>query len=201
MEQLSSLLVRLNLATRQFHADVDAPWLDLLSPSVGISDYLAALVRTYGLIAPFESACRYTPGVARLVDLKQLLRAGLIAQDLLALGLSAQQIATIPTCPSLSIFRSIPEALGWLYVLERSTLLHDGVRRHLQRHLAVDNACGYLAAYEGHVSDRWAAFGRVLDRVGHDATSANEIVRSSCDAFQTCRDWLRNTTAAKRSTG
>ncbi|HSN27992.1 MAG TPA: hypothetical protein VLT45_17000, partial [Kofleriaceae bacterium] len=88
MQSVSGLLTKLNLATRHLHADVDDPWLDLLRGDVTLADYSSQLVRTYGLIAPFESACKYTPGVARMLDYRQLLRAGLIARDLLALGLT-----------------------------------------------------------------------------------------------------------------
>lgn len=61
VEEISSGLVRLNLATRQWHASVDDGWLSLLRPTVTVAEYVGQLVRTYGLVAPFESACRYTP--------------------------------------------------------------------------------------------------------------------------------------------
>ncbi|NVB85017.1 MAG: biliverdin-producing heme oxygenase [Kofleriaceae bacterium] len=202
MEEVSSLLVRLNLATRQYHADVDEPWLALLRPSVGIADYVATLIRTYGLVAPFESACKYTPGLLELLDFRQHMRAGLIAQDLLALGVTPLQVATIETCPTISIFPTVANALGWLYVMERSTLLHDGIRRHLQRDLwQLDRACAYLRACGAHVGDRWAAFGRLLDRVGRDPTTANEIVHASRDAFGICGRWSRLQAKQARSTG
>ena len=84
----------LNASTRQFHAEVDEPWLGLLRPDVGLSDYLSVLVRTYGLSRPFESACKYTPGLGQLIDLRHLTRAGLIAQDLIALGLTPAQVSS-----------------------------------------------------------------------------------------------------------
>ena len=96
MQEVSSSLVRLNFVTRQWHAAVDEGWLDLMRPSVSVPEYRNQLVRTYGLVAPFESACRYTPGLARLVDYGQLNRAGLIAHDLLALNLSPTQLANVP---------------------------------------------------------------------------------------------------------
>lgn len=193
--------MRLNLATRQYHADADGPWLDLLRPNVAVSDYLGVLVRTYGIVAPFESACMYSSGKRLLPDFTYVMRAGLIAQDLLNLGLSPLQVATIPTCASIALFRTRTEALGWLYVVERATLLQDGVRRHLLSNLRVENACSYIAAYEGRVSEHWLAFGRQLDRAAPDATTANEIILSACDAFATCREWLRSMRTETRSVG
>jgi heme oxygenase len=93
-------LLRLSMATRTAHAEVDARWLDLLDPNVALSDYLTQLVRVYGLVAPFESACHYTQGISAYLDVRQLSRAGLIAKDLLNLGLSPSQVSSVPSCPA-----------------------------------------------------------------------------------------------------
>lgn len=191
MDSVSGLLTKLNLATRQWHADVDDPWLELLRPDVSVADYLAQLVRTYGLIAPFESACKYSSGVASILEYRQLLRAGLIAQDLIALGITPAQLARIATCPDIDMFRTTAEALAWLYVIERSTLLQDGVRRHLVRTLPmIANACAYLGAYEGHVGDHWLAFGRMLDRISTEHGNEHDIVAAAEGAFSSAKHWL-----------
>lgn len=188
----STLISKLNLATRAWHADVDDPWLALLRPEVSHADYLAQLVRTYGLVAPFESACRYTPGIAKLLDYRHLMRAGLIAQDLLALGVPPNEVSRIPTCPALTMFRDTCEALGWLYVIERSTLLQEGVRRHLLEKLpAASRACAYLSMYDGHVADHWVAFGRLLDHVAaKDPGAETSILNSAEQAFAHAKQWL-----------
>jgi heme oxygenase len=192
VEQVGTLLMKLNLATRQFHADVDEPWLALLDPKVGVADYLNLLVRTYGVIAPFESACRYTTGIGRVVDHHYLQRAGLIAQDVMSLGLTPMQVAVIPTCPELTIFSSVAEALGWLYVVERSTLLQDGLRRHLVECLPqVEGATAYLAAYDGRTNEHWLKLGHLLDAAAHDPAVEAEVVTAATNAFAICRGWFR----------
>jgi heme oxygenase len=194
------VLLRLNVSTRKWHADVDDPWLDLLSPSVSRADYCAQLVRTYGIVAPFESACRYTPRLERLGELFQLNRAGLIAQDLLALGLSPLQVAMLPQCETITTFRSVPEALGWLYVVERTTLLQDGIRRHLLAHLPeLELSCAYLSTYDGRISEHWALFGRWLDTIGENVQAADEIVAATHAGFATVREWFHTIRADARS--
>ena len=192
--------MRLNMATRGWHAEVDEPWLDLLRPNVGRADYLAQLVRVYGFVAPFESACKYTPNVERSVDLRHRARAGLIAQDLLALGLSPQQVASIPQCLSITPFRSVAEAAGWLYVVERSTLLSDGIRRHVLRYVpALENAVTYLSVHEGRAGEQWTAFGRMLDRIGVTPELANEAVSAANAAFSCAKLWFRSASSVPRS--
>ncbi len=192
---------RLNMATRHWHADVDAPWLELLRPTVRRADYIAQLVRAYGFLAPFESASRYTPGIGRTLDFQQLTRAGLIAHDLLALGLSPAQVATIPQCHSIVTFKDVPDALGWMYLVERSTLLHDGIRRRLVATIPhVEGACTYLDAYHGNAADHWHAFGRVLERAGAKPETANAIVAAATDAFACAKRWFTNARETTRST-
>ena len=191
MDSVSTLLTKLNLATRAWHADVDDPWLALLQGDVSEADYIAQLVRTYGLIAPFESACRYTPEIMKLLDYRQLMRAGLIAQDLLTLGVAPKEVSRIPTCPALTIFRDTAEGLAWLYVIERSTLLQDGVRKHLLEKLPyVGPAFAYLSMYEGHISDHWQAFGRMLDRVARKPDMEAAILNAAEEAFEHAKQWL-----------
>lgn len=202
MESVSSLLTKLNLATRQWHADVDDPWLALLRPNVTQAAYLDQLVRTYGLVAPFESACRYTPGITRLLDYRQLLRAGLIAQDILALGVTPVAVSQIPTCPAITMFRDTGEALGWLYVIERSTLLQEGLRRHLIERLPnVARACSFLSIYHGHVSEHWAAFGRMLDRAATNDEIEASILNAAEEAFAHTKLWLTRTQATTLTAG
>jgi heme oxygenase len=65
----------------------------------------------------------------------------------------------------------------------------------------VENACAYLAAYEAHVSDHWAAFGRVLDQAANqDRAIEQDVVESATRVFSICRDWLRSAKNDNRHT-
>jgi len=191
VKDVSSGLVRLNAATRQWHSAVDDSWLDLLRPTVSLSDYAGQLIRTYGLVAPFESACRYTPTLTSFVDKWRLMRAGLIAQDLLELQLSPSQVASIPTCPAITMFASPSEALGWLYVVERTTLLADGLLRHINQVLPQTwGATRYLETFSTQGTEYWQSFARIVDRATTDTTIAHEIESAACVAFEVAHGWF-----------
>lgn len=192
MSEPNSVLMQLNRATRRWHADVDEPWLELLRPNVSRADYLAQLVRTYGFVAPFESACMYTPNLGTFIASRHLVRAGLIAHDLLALGLSPAQVASIPHCDAITTYRDPAEALGWLYVVERSTLLHGALRRHLTVELPeVHHACAYLTADESRATDNWLSLGRTLDRVDDQGELARDVLGAAHEGFDCVRQWFR----------
>jgi len=185
------MLMRLNMETRSDHGQADAPWLDLMGLDVTRARYLDHLIAVYGFEAPVEAALGLTPRVGGLLELRQRARTGLIVQDLLALGMSPSQIARLPQCSVTVPFRDAAEALGWMYVVERATLLHDAVRRFLEGRLSGGiGTYGYLSAYEGLAGTRWQEFGHVLDDVGAAPHTAEQIVSATRAAFECHRGWF-----------
>jgi heme oxygenase len=189
MQRLSRTLIRLNLATRQYHTRADAGWLDLRRPSVVKQDYVEQLIKVYGFEAPLESALRYTPGVQPLVDLRARMRAGLIVQDLVRLGLGPGRIAALPQ--RFISFATASEALGWMYVVERATLIHGSVRRYLMVRIPeASRASSYLAAYDGVAAARWSNFGSALDAVAQSPDVENQVLRAANQGFAALCAWL-----------
>ena len=190
MNPVSSALARLNLETRAHHAPADAPWRALCQGGTTVEDYIAQLISTYGFEASIEAALAYTPGLRERIDLRARARAGLLARDLLTLGLTPHAVARLPQCFPLALFASPIEALGWLYVLERATLIHAGVRRHLATYMPqVRHALDYLDAYRGIVGARWGDFGLALDRNVRSDRDRDTLVAAAHDAFRCLLDW------------
>lgn len=190
MRQIGSLLIRLNLETRAFHAGVDAQWLDLVHRRASRRHYMQCLVRAYGFDSPLEAALRYTRNFDQLVDMTGRYRAGLIAQDLLQLGLGPSQVASIPQ-QMIAPFAHVAEALGWLYVHERATLAYDYVRRELLRQVPdLSRSASYLSAYEGDVGSRFDDLGQQLDRLASSPAIAERVVVAAKDAFKHALAWV-----------
>jgi len=189
----SAMLTRLNMETRRDHSRADQPWLELMGTDVTRARYIDHLVALYGFEAPFEASIALTPGIGERLQLRQRSRSGLIVQDLLALGLTPSRIARLPQCDLVVPFRDPPEALGWMYVIERATLLHDAVRHYLEDRLPLTGACGYLSAYDGIVGARWQELGRALDDVGNLPQAPEHIIAATRMAFACHRDWFAST--------
>lgn len=180
---MSSVLMRLNVATRRWHALVDDPWLRLLQPGMRRVDYRAELVRMYGFQAPLDGACAYTP---RLV---QRPRAGLIAQDLMSLGMSPIEISRLAQCPQITMFDEPLEALGWLYVVERMALLHERIARPLASALELGRATAYISAHGGQVGTGWHRFGLLLARLAPEREQANRVIAAAHTGFECLSHW------------
>lgn len=190
MQTCSPILTRLNVETRAQHPAADAAWLELMSLDVTRPRYLGQLIATYGFEAPVEAALTLTPHISTLVQLRDRARAGFIVQDLLTLGLTPSRIARLPQCTQIVPFRDQAEALGWMYVLERATLLHDAIRRHLQARLPNVHSLNYLSAYDGIASTRWKEFGLALDHVSGEQGMSRQIIAAAHDAFECQRMWF-----------
>lgn len=191
MRQLGRTIVRLNVETQAFHAAADAPWLGLIADGRPISrfDYVELLVRQYGFDAPLESALAYTPHLDGMFPLHQRFRAGALAQDLLNVGLAPSSIAQLRQC-MIAPFASVAEALGWLYVHERSTLLHEAVLSQvLQRNSELAPATTCLQRDVGFVGVQWDDFGQMVDRVARTRAIEDRIIESAHDAFRSLLAW------------
>jgi heme oxygenase len=187
------MIERLNEETRSHHVECEADFDVLFDVETTPRHYLRYLVRQYGFEAPLESTLAMTPNVELMIDLKERMKAGYIAQDLMALGLRAAQVAELPQCLSIPQFRGAAEALGWMYVIERTTLAHSVLRRHLLTRLPREmrNASNYLSCYTGVVGTRWRKFGATLDDVAHQRMIADRIVQAAHDAFRAQRRWIQ----------
>jgi heme oxygenase (biliverdin-IX-beta and delta-forming) len=184
------MLTRLDMETRAHHAEADAYWLDLMAAGVTREHYKTLLMKLYGFEAPVESALVYTPHLV-IADRRERTRSGLIAQDLLELGVAPSRITALPQCSSIAPFADPGEALGWKYVLERPTQMHGAIKRNLVNRVSdVAHACRYLSACDGVAAARWQQLGALLDEVAARPGIGERILDGAKAAFRCLSDWF-----------
>ena len=189
MSQTPASLRRLDAETRDLHADVDRHWLDLMASGVTRDTYRAHLARVYGFEAPVESALVYTNKLV-IRDRMDRSRSGLIAQDLLALGMSPHKLAALPQCNDIAPFDDAAVALGWKYVVDRPIQLHSAIKRNVVSRIGeMANAMSYLSAYDGIAPARWHQLGLLLDSLEAEET----LIAAARDAFIAMAGWFKQT--------
>jgi heme oxygenase len=189
-----------SVETSVYHASADEPLLRLLEDDVTPQRYVDYLVAVYGFEAPLEGALWYTRSLNTILDLRRHCRSGLIAQDLLFLGVEPTQITELPAMDLLP-FGSPAEALGWMYVAERTTRLHERVREHLvAAHPMLGRASAYLEDGHGAIGARWHALGQAMDRVANTG-DVRMIVNAARAAFARLAGWHRSTSARQLKAG
>lgn len=200
--QGSFMLARLDEETRAQQVDADGETELLFRADAQPAHYLLFLTRTYGFVAPLECALDATPDCDRMIGLRERAKARHIAADLLALGLRPAALADMPLCLTVPQFRGVAEALGWLYVVERQTLMHGMLRRHLATCLPrqAADATAFLAAYDGVSGQRWRDLGAVLDTVASPSYAiADRVIESAVAAYQCMHRWSARDTATTRA--
>lgn len=181
------MLARLALETRVHHAPADADRLALLdaaSPAL----YRTFLEAIYAFETRYERALIQTPHLEPRI-IRACTRTHLLRNDLRALGATEEALAELPI-PVLPPFRSEAQALGWVYVVERNTLLHGLLRRHLWKVLPRDISRGgsYLAAHASP-GTHYRALGLEIDEAAR-RTNPSLVVDAAVEAFAGQRLWF-----------
>lgn len=133
--------------------------------------------------------------LAAVVDLStQLLarysHAAQLLDDLLALGTDRGALEVLARPIDLPAIETVPQAFGWMYVVQRNTLHHRALYRALipRMRSALRFASRYLTAHTSDVYERWYALGGEMDRVATGDVAA-AIVGAARDAFAHEHRW------------
>lgn len=188
------VLNRLNVETRLHHAEADADVDEyLFRPQVSAADYRTFLMRIYGFVAPLEAALLSAPGLDEVVDIRARAKAALIVHDLLALGMTMDEVNALPQCMTMPMFRGPASALGWMYVVERPLLSAAVIRGHLATFLPTEMACAssYFLCYQGQVGALWRELGEAMDRVAYSKSIEDRIVSGASEGFRMMSRWRK----------
>ena len=185
---MSGLLDRMAEETRSLQEEADAE-VDRLVASASVDGYRSLLVRTYGFVSPLERSLSDTIGVDKFLDPRRLRKHLLLEHDLEALGV--KDLRALPQCMWIPWFDNVLDALGWAYVIERSTLNHPNVFRRLAMTLPgeVAFASSYLKCYFGSVGEMWRSFGEDLSAAVHGADEENKLIDAARAGYRHYRRW------------
>ena len=181
------MLSHIGSETRSHHATADSDRLALMDVA-SVGEYHAFLARIYGFEAAVETA------VAGVSD-ADVIRAGTrsrlecLRADLLALGV--HNVDSVSTYRGV-FMRSAAEALGWLFVIERQTLLAGLIRRYLANRIpdGISAAARYLDDAGRNGGVRFRRFGDALGAFARDGTaSAESVAAAAVSAFRHQHLW------------
>ncbi len=152
--------------------------------------YLALLGRLYGFHHPLEAAVAQAgpPGL----EPAQWRRAHLLRSDMAALGEADAAIDRLPRHAAPDGDWSPARAMGWLYVIEGSTLGGRQLARQLDHLLSASDAAGrsFLRAGTDQNHVRWRDFCTALDACGADSAPRAEMVAGAIEAFDCFEVWF-----------
>lgn len=183
------MLSRLNRETGRYHQAADSDRLSMLGVAADRSHYASFLARVYGFEAPLEAALLMTDGLEQWLDLRDRGHLRLLRADLQALGIADPN--QLRRCSTVFPFRHPAEALGWVYAIERNTLLHGVIERHLRSRMSevLKSAGSYLAGQQRSNGQRLRDLGGAMDRIAKDPTNVERIIAGAKAAFRAQHGW------------
>jgi heme oxygenase len=187
------LRARLKAATNQTHERMHAhPGFAVAAAgTISTEAYRDLLARLYGFHAAFEDRMRAAPeAFARWIELPARARAGLIVEDLLALGAARETIDTLPRCEELPPLRGEGDRLGALYVVEGSTLGGAFIAKALTRSAA--NARRFFGGHGVNHGRLWRNLVKALDQLDDIPEEADLAERAALSTFAAFERWMTN---------
>jgi heme oxygenase len=183
------VLSSLRQHTRALHAEVERA-VPILATQSGACEYRWYLAKLLGFHRTHERRLELAPRLAAL-DLPARRKVTYLERDLLALGVSPEQLATLP-CSDCTPLTSEAGAYGVMYVLEGATLGGKVVYRSLHQRdpELMARASAYLRCYGEHTRARWNEFVAALIAAPRDELESAAIVAAARDTFAALLSWL-----------
>ena len=192
------MLAHLAQQTRQQQVAADGDRLSILERDpLTLDHYRTYLTKIYCFEAPFEAALIATEGIDAGI-VRTYARSHWLAADLEMLSITARPRAQLEPIR----YDGMPDALGWLYVVVRNTLVHGLVLRYLARKLPepIRIASAYLSSTEARAGALLRELGGLLDRVARRPSIAERIVLGASEALRLQRQWYSCDILPPRST-
>jgi heme oxygenase len=183
-----TLLVRLKTETRLAHERVEEA-VNLPARLGSVAAYRALLARLYGFHATWEKEAG--AAIPDRALLNGRLRAPALVQDIRALGLSEEEIGRLPECARILSDRTLPEALGAMYVIEGSTLGGAVIAKEVKRTLGFQatSGCSFFAGAGRGLMAQWHGFRDKL--LSYSSPDRDDLIVAGAErTFDRMRIWL-----------
>lgn len=159
---------------------------NIILNQITIDEYRLLIQKFYGYIAPCELLIKEHPSAKILITGRE--KTVLLQQDLQALG-----ITVMPAhCNHLPLLLEYEQILGYLYVMEGSTLGGQIFTKILQTQLAITENLGgnFFNAYGRNTETMWASFCNELNNVTNTELK-NKVIDSACVTYNKLHQWLQ----------
>ena len=164
--------------------------MPIMSPELTRQAYCELVVGFYGFIAPAEESLLRSGACGQTqVPFSGREKTSILVKDLENLEQPIPKVIPDDAAMNLS---SPAKALGYLYVMEGSTLGGQFISRHLKKHLGLDaeNGAAYFNGYGSQTSARWKEFCEALIVSAASLNQDDAIVESARATFEGLQQWL-----------
>ena len=177
---------KLRRETEADHLAVESA-MPLMDADLTSSQYVACLERIYGVVCAWEDRASELAPDWLQPTLAARQRQSLLKRDLAAFGVLDPDTER----PTLTHITNLPSLLGFMYVMEGSTLGGQFIARHVQQVLHLQDGEGtfYFRSHGDHTGSMWKQFCEILtQKIPDDQT--NIVVSSAKNMFAVFGAWV-----------
>ncbi len=191
----ANILERLKNESAPHHDRVEAnPYAKaIMAGTIDLPGYKQYLQLFYGYIAPLERLAEASDALAESgYELERRRKTPMLERDLQNLGLSREQLNTLPLCKELPDLSTPGKLLGCFYVIEGSTMGGQMITKKLSQslELTLEEGLSYFYSYGPDARTRWSEFREQLLEAGQDESRQQEIAESAIETFRLLERWL-----------
>jgi heme oxygenase len=188
------LLAEVKEKTKPHHDKIEMnPYAVAISTgTITPEQYLSYLKKFYGFLAVTESSIsKQFTGSHMDTVIKARMKAPLLLADLEAMGVPETDTGSISLCKNLPNLDNLNKVLGYMYVIEGSTLGGQIVSQQLRKVLGPGIPLNYFDCYGKETGARWISFCEILtSRVSEE--NKEEFINSACDTFIKLDLWFNH---------
>lgn len=190
------LIDLLRSETRLLHQRLEQS-LDLTTGHLGIDRYKRVLLQFRGFYSPVEHLVSAYSDDAQMWIGGDRRKTHLIDADLDWLGCEDELRLSVAAAGSGLILPDLStraRQIGFMYVIEGSTLGGQFMLPHLKRQLDVSPGKGasFFGSYGENVGKMWRVFRERMEAEGATPDAGREIISAARDAFETLDRWFRS---------
>lgn len=188
----ATLRLRLKRETAAVHRRLEEQ-VGLLAPDLDTRRYRHVLEMFYGFYVPVETDLTRLAAASPPLGFSLRSRAGLIARDLLALGLQPAEVAELPRCADVPRLSCLEDLAGCLYVLEGASLGGQVLTPLLHRRLGIAKGSGasFFAGDGSRTHERWAVVLAWLAQLPSAGASTPNVVAAAQATFEAFTRWAK----------
>lgn len=191
----STIMTQLKEYTAEAHhkTEQNAFPLALANDTLTINEYSHYLQKWYGYLQPLEDEIsRRQEWKEWSFDFESRRKLPLLKQDLLALGLTIEDVDNLPICTNRPELSSFAEVLGCMYVLEGSTMGGQYIVKKLKlifpQHMQHNGL--FLNSYGSELRSKWAEFAELVQAYSSKQPSHKAILLTAKRTFECFDEWL-----------
>lgn len=188
-KDMTDLLSRVRQESRNQHQQLES--LLPFNEALTLERYRELLIGFWGLFDPLEKALE-AADIPDELDVRARHRSPLLLQDLVAVGTSAERMASLPRCENIPALNTKAKALGCMYVLEGSRLGGQYVSKLIKERLGLTehSGCAFFSSDGAEVSNIWRKFCEVAREQTVTPEQQEEFIAAAKCTFSTFIDWI-----------